>query len=371
MISWRRATQLVLLGLFILLILLTAVPLPQWLPVQRVFALDPLLFLGPLLSSGTLITGLSVLLVLFTATALLGRFFCGHICPLGTTLDLSRPLVAGSKRSNTWRQADSGTGLRRIKYLLLLLGLAAALLGLNLLHWGSPLSLAAWFYTLVMAPFFGFILQSAESLFGFLQSKTGLWPFAPGQVNTYQTLFFLVLFFAGLLAANRLAPRFWCRYLCPAGAILGIIGHRPLIRRKVSSACTDCGLCQVRCPMQAIAEDPKKTLTTECILCQTCRHVCPEQAVDFSFPAKNELEPLHLPGRRAALQAVGLGFLLAFVGGAGRAAAGDSHLIRPPGAVPEDLFLARCLRCGMCQTICPTNMLQPESLTHGLAAHFT
>ncbi|MFW6054870.1 MAG: 4Fe-4S binding protein [Thermodesulfobacteriota bacterium] len=372
MISVRRATQLVLLGLFLLLIILTAFPLPEWLPVQRVFALDPLLFLGPLLSSGTLVTGLSVLLVLFLATALLGRFFCGHICPLGTTLDLSRPLVAGSKRADTGPEPGPRTVLGRIKYLLLILGLAAALLGLNLLHWGSPLSLAARFYALVLAPFFGFVLQLAEAPFGFVSAKAGISSFVPEQVRTYQTLFFLVLFFMALFAANRLAPRFWCRYLCPAGAVLGIVGQRPLVRRRVSPACTRCGLCRRRCPMQAIPEDPEKTLTSECILCQTCRIVCPEQAVAFSFPAKtSRREPVHLPGRRAALQAVGLGFLLAFVGGAGRSSAGDSHRIRPPGAVPEELFQTRCLRCGMCQTVCPTNMHQPASLTRGPAGHFT
>ena len=369
MIPLRRITQLLCLLLFLLLIVLTAFPLPDWLPITRVFALDPLLFLGPLLSSGTFITGMSVLLVLFAATAVLGRFFCSHVCPLGTTLDAGRPLVAPSGKPEA-AQPKPGKGLHSVKYLLLLLGIMAALFGLNLLHWGSPLSLAARFYILIIEPFLHFLLGWIDVPLGRLSSTAGLPGIPPEAAQGFPALAFLTIFFAGLLVVNRWIPRFWCRFLCPAGAVLALIGHRPLLRRRVSESCTQCGLCRRHCPMQAIPEDPARTLTTECIVCQKCRQICPEAAITFSFSGTGRAETPHLPGRRAALQIVGLGALLAFLGQSGQAESNTASVIRPPGAVPEQLFLSLCLRCGMCLDVCPTNMLQPESLSHGLAAQF-
>ncbi len=369
MISLRRAIQLLCLLLFLLLIVLTAFPLPDWLPVTRVFALDPLLFLGPLLSSGTLITGLSVLLVLFAATAVLGRFFCSHVCPLGTTLDASRPLVAPSRKKEA-AQPKPGKGLHSVKYLLLLLGVLTALFGLNLLHWGSPLSLAARLYILIIEPFLHFLLNWINVPLGWLSGTTGLPGFSQAPAQGVSALAFLTCFFAGLLLLNRWIPRFWCRFLCPAGALLGLIGQRPLVRRLVSDSCTQCGLCRRHCPMQAIPDNPGQTLNMECIVCQQCRRICPEAAITFSFSRSNRSDSRHLPGRRAVLQMFGLGALLAFLGQSGQAESTAASAIRPPGAVPEPLFLSRCLRCGLCMEICPTNMLQPESLGHGLAAHF-
>ncbi len=370
MISLRRVNQFLCLLLFLLLIVFTAFPVPDWLPVTRVFALDPLLFLGPLLTGGTLITGLSVLLALFAATAVLGRFFCAHVCPFGTTLDYSRPLVAKSKQSGPQSQPQAWAGLRNLKYLLLLLGISAALLGLNLLHWGSPLSLAARFYILILEPFLNVLLHWIESPFRSLFSNTGLPAFAPAPHTGFSTLSFLAVFLGGLFAVNRWIPRFWCRFLCPAGAVLALIGHWSLIKRRVSEACTECGRCRRSCPMQAIPEDPKQTLSTECILCQKCRQICPEEAIIFSFFGNRRRESPQLPGRRAALQAIGLGFLFAFLGKADQAESRAAGPIRPPGALSEELFLSRCIRCGMCLEVCPTNMLQPEPLTQGLAAQF-
>ena len=370
MISWRRVTQLVCLGLFLTLIVLSSVPLPGWLPVQRVFALDPVLFLGPLLSSGTLMTGLSVLVALFVATALLGRFFCGHVCPLGTTLDASRPLVAGSRQSSPRKQRNPGEGLRRLKYLLLCLGIVAALFGLNLLHWGSPLSLAARFYALILKPLGNFFLHWVGPALEPVLSATGLPSMAPAPFLGYSGIALLLMFFLGLLVANRWVPRFWCRCLCPAGAVLALIGRRPLFRRRVSQSCTECGRCRRECPVQAIPDNPKETLSGECIRCLHCQNICPEAAIAFQPTGTSRPQPLHLPGRRAVLQTVGLGLFLAFLGKAGQASSQNRSPVRPPGAVPESLFLSRCIRCGMCMTVCPTQMLQPESPTQGLAAHF-
>ena len=55
------------------------------------------------------------------------------------------------------------------------------------------------------------------------------------------------LLFAAVLALNWVERRFWCRYLCPLGALLGVVGRWSLLKRNVSEGCTSCGLCDHGC----------------------------------------------------------------------------------------------------------------------------
>lgn len=191
------------------------------------------------------------------------------------------------------------------------------------------------------------------------------------------------MFFLFLFVLSRWFPRFWCRTLCPAGAMLALFSIRPLIRRQVSNDCTDCGKCIQDCPMGAIdAEDAKQTHFRECIVCNICKEICPENAVTFNFNGPNQPWATlpKIPSRRQ--------FLLGGMSGVGSAAicysgldslygqSGEGQipppmLIRPPAALPEKEFLARCVRCGECMTVCPTNTLQPIWFKAGLTGMFS
>jgi polyferredoxin len=96
-------------------------------------------------------------------------------------------------------------------------------------------------------------------------------------------LLILVLFFYG---SFRIA-RFWCRYLCPLGALMGIFGKFSLlgIKRNLLN-CTHCPECEKQCPMQVkILELPwSKFNDSECILCLECSDACGRDAIRFKFP---------------------------------------------------------------------------------------
>jgi MauM/NapG family ferredoxin protein len=378
MISFRRATQLFFLLLFLGLLFWTSFPLASWLPVEAFLNLDPLIAFGVLLSTGLLVPGLAALAVLMVGTLLLGRFFCGFICPFGTTFDLARQ--TGSIRRSRGPSWTPPNSWRRIKIVLLAVMAVSALFSLNIVHWGSALSLVTRLYALIVLPLADFLLQHGARGLESAAAVLGLDMTLPfGDPARYGTLFFLVPFFVLLLALDGLVPRFWCRYLCPSGAVFTLLGQRPVLKRQVAESCIHCGRCQEECPMGAIPEDPFHTLTGECIVCQTCVRVCPVQAVSFIRPASGHT-PLFLPGRRGLLAACGAGLGLAFLGRNGLHefwARGDKgsimpqRLIRPPGSVPEDIFQNQCIRCGLCMKVCPTNMLQPAWQENGFSGMFS
>ena len=49
----------------------------------------------------------------------------------------------------------------------------------------------------------------------------------------------------------------------------------------------------------------------------------------------------------------------------------NPNLVRPPGSLPEEAFLSRCIKCGQCMRICPTNVLHPAGLEAGLEGLWT
>jgi len=189
-------------------------------------------------------------------------------------------------------------------------------------------------------------------------------------------------------------PRFWCRCLCPSGALMAIFTRRPILRRKVSPDCTQCGICLKTCPMDAIGisrqpngnVDARLTDYAECIYCLTCVKGCPVGAISFdlaveSSPDRQDHTPEQIFAERRRILGVGLsGSMAAIVTLTGLKSThsdpgpgGIVHpaMIRPPGAIPEDAFLARCIRCGACMHACPTNSLQPLGMAAGLSAVFS
>jgi MauM/NapG family ferredoxin protein len=322
------------------------------------------------LSAGVILPGLAVFCVLMATSLVLGRFFCAYVCPLGTTFDLFYAILPVVRKSNGRIRIDPGW-----KHFFLILVLVSAILGLNLSHWGAPLSLAGRLYALVSKSLAFFALHVFDSQ---LCSGECLGLASPMK---YQGLFLLSLIFGVLLFFNQHTKRFWCRYLCPAGGLLALLAPLSPVRRNVSEKCTYCGLCQRKCPMQAILDDPKKTDQSQCIVCHLCVRECPVKAIDFKLGyIKNEGFQRFWPGRRTIVYGMTVGIFGAFVGKQGlqenwsekdKGRVLSQNLLRPPGSVPEPMFLNLCTRCGLCMDVCPSNMLQPALLEAGFSGIFS
>ncbi|MGB6064943.1 MAG: 4Fe-4S binding protein [Desulfomonilaceae bacterium] len=385
MITFQKATQTATLFLFLALLLLAANPYyDNGLAVDFFLRLDPLVCLGTVLTTRSFEISLLPGFLVLAAAILAGRFFCGHICPMGTTLDLLQVCLGPSRKPSVKKNTYEATARYRAwKYLILVFVLGAALAGVSLLFIGSPLSLVTRFYGLVVHPL---VLLLADSGLDLASSAPFRWAF-PGlayvQISgrAFATNVFVGALFVGIVALAYSQPRFWCRNLCPAGALMGLFSRSPILRRRVNDSCSHCGRCIRKCPTGAIFEDPRKTTYSECIVCLECVKICPESAVSFSAARNTPFsEPAHDPTRRSVVLALGSGLISAGLLHTGikqprpqskERGLVDADLIRPPGALPESDFLTRCVRCGECMKACATNTLQPTWLKAGLEGIFT
>jgi len=174
--------------------------------------------------------------------------------------------------------------------------------------------------------------------------------------------------FLTVLGLNLVEKRFWCRYLCPLGALLGLLSRFSLLKRSVSEGCTECGACAGVCQGAAEPDVKGKWKDAECYYCWNCDDICPNNAVSFGFAGKKITPAMDLGRRRLVVSALsGIAAVpLLRITPLGMANAKDPILLRPPGSLEEKEFLARCVKCGECMKVCITNGLQPTLMEAGL-----
>ena len=321
-------------------------------PVRFFLELDPLSALSLLASSWLLPAGLAIALVIVLLTVLFGRAFCGWVCPVGTLHHVDSWLTRRLRRGphqhvNRWRPHF------RLKYLLLVALLVAALAGTLSIGLLDPISLATRSF--------------ASALLPALSSMTA----ADGQrPRTFGGAWLTGAVFLGLLAANRWVARWWCRALCPLGALLGLGARAAVFRIHVDpELCNDCHRCVRDC--QGADEPFAEHRVSECHVCLNCVSVCPEDAIHYRAfaPTAALAGGVDLPRRQLVGAALAGAALLPLLRASSAEASPEA--IRPPGALPEDAFLARCVRCGACVNACPTSALQPSLTTAGFAGLYT
>ncbi|MBI5247607.1 MAG: 4Fe-4S binding protein [Elusimicrobia bacterium] len=197
------------------------------------------------------------------ATVLLGRVYCGWICPIGLLMPLIRRLRA--------LVVFLELPVRDIRFsknnkyaLLAASGLIALIGGLPLLHYIYPPA----------------ILSRESHSF-----VTVLFDRAESGVFTFPWSFYSGgMIFLGLVALVEVAvaPGFWCATLCPGGALYSALSRFRILRvKRVKSACIDCDICDKKCPMQLQPMTDKTG--AECDSCGVCIDVCPTRALSIRF----------------------------------------------------------------------------------------
>ncbi len=366
----RRIIQLFSLFFFTYLFFRAGYPLTSWIPVDFFLRADPLLALTTTLSSQEINAKVLPALILIGLTLLFGRFFCGYICPLGTLLDLFDKLL-GTKRPHFVER------LRVVKFYLLIIVVIASLTGANLIYLFDPLVILTRTYTILFYPLFILLTNLSLDLMRPLADHQGWIKLA--YLHYSHSFFYMsvitALIFLGIATLNLITPRFWCRYLCPLGALLSLFSRFGIFKRVVDNRCSDCQKCKEMCPMEAIGDDPRKVKTRECLQCRTCRLICPKEAISFKAafsPFRDDIRTATGITRRGFLYSLSGGLASSFLlFNSPLKRKRNDTLIRPPGAIPEEEFLNSCVRCSECMKVCITNTLQPSLLEGGLEGLWT
>lgn len=258
--------------------------------VEAFLPLSGLLGLRHLWETGevTAVRPAALVTVLAAAAAglLLKRSFCSWVCPIGTLSEWLAGLSARmcGRRLGLPRWLD--LPLRSVKYLLLGFFLAAI-----------------------------FWRMTGGEVAAFLDSPYN-------RVADVKMLYFFerlsplaARVLLALAALSLVVPYFWCRYLCPYGALLsGLSLLSPLKVTRHSPSCIDCGLCAKACPSRLPVDRLARVRSDECVGCLSCVAACPvPRALRVESPA---------PWRRAVRPAVFALLVLVVFGGlivAGRA----------------------------------------------------
>jgi len=298
--------------------------------------LDPLGGLG-VAAAGEV--GWGVLLAALPAVvlvAVLGRFFCGWLCPYVPILAVSHGVRRALARRG-WSAPDVRLpSSQAVLVLLAVLGLTAVL--------GSQVAPLIYPPSLVGRELFRVIFQG-----GYGVGLVGL---------------------AGAFVFDTFVSRSgFCRTVCPGGALFRVLGAlSPVTVRREASACTDCGVCDRVC---GLGQSPMTDLVgAGCERCGACVASCPTDALELGVGRRPSLlveverarrgeqpEERWIPSRRAFLATLGVTVAggVAFWAGPGRGAG-----LRPPGASGGGAFEGRCIRCFRCAEVCPVGAIRFE-----------
>ncbi|MBI3294531.1 MAG: 4Fe-4S binding protein [Deltaproteobacteria bacterium] len=358
----RIVIQTLVFTLWVALILSTRHPMDSWLarhvPVSLFLRIDPLVMT---MICGGMRMGVTITLLGFVTlgvSLLLGRVFCGWVCPLGAIFDFYGWFL---RRLHVNFEGPSPWWYRFKFYLLAALLVFAIIGGVSPLMGFDPIVLLTRTVATVLNPLD-------------LHRKEVMWHVgdSPGTFGYFIDGATLFLFLLIMSATTRLS-RIWCRTACPLGAYLAVASRNAVLRRDTKN-CVHCNICAQHCPTGAISfEDETVYNESECIKCFSCSQECPVDANFFTYKSPvPAFSPSQAPVSLDRRSLVGTTLFAVLAAPILRLSAGlpgsSKKLLRPPMSREEHEFLTSCIRCTECVKACPTGILKTAGLEHGLRA---
>ncbi len=215
-----------------------------WLPIASLMNLKILLLTGQVPEVHP--AGMFLLIAFLGMSIVFRKAFCSWLCPIGTISEWlwkgGRELFGRTFALPRWFDLP----LRSLKYILL--------------------ALFVWVVVTMPVPS---LRQFLESPYGLVADVKMLEFFRSAGRLTVEIL-------AGLVILSMLTKNFWCRYLCPYGALMGLASLVSPVRiTRDPVSCIDCGKCAKACPSMIPVDVLKTVRTPECNGCLTCVSVCP------------------------------------------------------------------------------------------------
>ena len=211
-------------------------------------------FMDGTFSAGELLPQIILVFMVFLVTALWGRFFCGFLCSFGMLQELifffSRRVISGRTRIS--ERFDSI--MKFLKYFILVFIVA----GVWILALPVDSSWNPW-------GVFGILVSGNVSIISSAMPTVG---------------FALLL---AIMLGSLFVERFFCRYLCPLGALFAVVSRKRFYKiRRQSDSCTNCGLCTRSCSMGIRIPEKNAVISGECIQCMQCLSICPKESLSAS-----------------------------------------------------------------------------------------
>ena len=393
-------------------------------PVNWIIQMDPLVGLATLLSTRTVYAGLLWGLVTIVLTIILGRFFCGWICPFGSLHQFIGFLTKRKRQISEKIKINRYHPGQSIKYWILIFLLTVSVLELAIDLIRLPKTNRLLFGTLILAVLTWLILNAMRRTSANLKKNgfvflifIGAWLLLSTLFSDYQTsvaslqiglldpisliyrsinlvilplvdrtslsissiprtydgTWLIALIFLSAVLLNLALPRFYCRFICPTGAMFGILSRIAIWRvGKIKNECADCHLCEKNC--EGACSPTSQIRINECILCMNCLNECRHDLMKYQIAssASGEILAPDLSRRQFLVSAVSGAASIPMLRVSGRLEGNwNPTLVRPPGALPEKAFLSRCIKCGQCMRICPTNVIHPAGMQGGLEGLWT
>ncbi len=233
-----------------------------WLPIAALMNLKYLLLTGSVPSVHP--AGMFLLIAFLAMSLLLRKSFCSWLCPVGTLSEYLWKLGRRTFRRNFTLPRWVDIPLRGLKYILL----------------------GLFVYVIVR--------MDAEAIAAFLGSPYGLIADVK-MLNFFRFMSETAAITIGVLAILSIfVQNFWCRFLCPYGALMGLVSvFSPAKIRRSESACIDCAKCAKACPANLPVDKLVQIRSAECTSCLECVAVCPaKDALAFELPRQRKLQPM-------------------------------------------------------------------------------
>jgi polyferredoxin len=242
-----------------------------WLPIAALMNLKYLLLTGTVPAVHP--AGMFLLIAFLAMSFLFRKSFCSWLCPVGTLSEYLWKLGRRIFRRNFSLPRWLDVPLRGLKYVLL----------------------GLFVYVIVR--------MDADAIAGFLTSPYGLIADVK-MLNFFRFMSETAAITIGVLAILSIfIQNFWCRFLCPYGALMGLAAlFSPAKIRRNESACIDCAKCAKACPSMLPVDQLVQIRSVECTACLECVAVCPaKDALAFEMPRKTRLSPTAIAAAIAIL----------------------------------------------------------------------
>ncbi len=322
-------------------------------------------------------------LVVILLTAIIGRFYCSSICPFGILQDMFSFIA--KKISNKRRFFKYRSGYTKTRYVFLIIAVIGILFGISAITiLLDPYSNAGRVFTFVFKP----VVVVLNNAYASIMQANGNFTFKIFEVKNTSvlTIVYSLLVFIVMAYFSFKRGRIICNTVCPVGTLLGLFSNKALLKIQLDTdSCTKCGKCTGVCKSECINIKTQEIDYSRCVLCFDCLTVCNDNAIDFKLNNRkhriSHYENENRLDRRSAISA-----LLALststsvlangvykdVIGNKIDAKGEYTLslkknpVSPPGSKGIERFNSICTACGLCISVCPTNVLQPAIKEYGI-----